>query len=185
MRHFVLTLAAVLILLLLVIFPPWGTSLSQPPTEVVVANLPSVQQIEGEVKVVGVVRQAELQRRLNLIVPSVARQDVTDLIEADGVTTDGFSELTVSLHGEARGTVGRDGSIGVVLIPDEPAVLEMLNDHGAFHFPIEVNVQLVRKGPAHFDVQQRFDLGFTRYKVYLYNSTDRTADANVYLYLTQ
>ncbi len=185
MRHFVLILAAVLILLLLIIFPPWGTSLSQPPTEVVIANLPAVQRIEGEVSIVGVVRQAELQRRLGLIIPSVAREDVTDLIEVAGVTTDGFSEVTVSLHGEARGNVEQEGWVGVVLVPDEPAVREMLNDRGAFHFPIEVKAKLDRKGPSHFDVQQRFDLGFARYKVYLYNSTDRTVDANVYLYLTQ
>jgi hypothetical protein len=185
MRHFVLILAAALILLLLVVFPPWGTSYSQPPTEVVVSNLPAVQRVKGEVSVVGVVRQAELERRVNLIVPSVAREAVTDLIEAESVTTDGFSQLTVSLHGEARSAVGRDGAIGVVLIPDEPAVLEMLNEYGVFHFPIEVQAELVRRGPAQFDVQKRFDLGFGRYKIYLYNSTDRTADVNVYLYKTQ
>ena len=184
-RHFVLIITTTLLLTLLVVFPPWGTSYSQPPTEVVVTNIPKVQQIEGKVSVVGVVRQAELKRRVKLIVPSVAREDVTSLIQAEAVTTDGFSELTVSLHGEARGTVGRDGTIGVVLVPDEPAVLKALDNHGVFHFPIEVKAGLTRNGPSHFDVQQRFDLGFASYKVYLYNSSDRTADVNVYLYLTQ
>lgn len=185
MRYSVLTLAAGLTLLLLVVFPPWGTSLSQPPSQVVVTNLPNVQRIEGEVSVAGVVRQAQIQRRPGLIVPTVAREAVTDLISADVLQSDSFSQVTVSLHGEARGTIEHEGWIGVVLIPDETAVLEMLNDHGAFHFPIELKAKLSPKGPAHFNVQQRFDLGFTRYRVYLYNTSDRTVDANVYFYLTQ
>jgi hypothetical protein len=185
MRHFVLIPAAVLILLLLVVFPPWGTSYSQSSRQVAVSNFPNVQRIEGEVTVAGLIRQAKLERRTDVIVTTVAREDVTDLIEAEPVSTDGFSQITVSLHGEARGAVGRDGSIGVILIPDEPSVQEMLNDYGIFHFPIEVQVGLVRKGPAQFNVQQRFDLGFGRYRVFLYNSTDRTADVNAFLYLTQ
>ena len=185
MRPLALVFAAVLILLTLIVFPPWGTSLSQPPTEVSVINLPHVQKIEGEVKVRGVIRQAALHRRLDLIVPSVAREDITDLIEADTITTDGFSQITVSLHGEARSPVEQEGWIGVVLIPDETSVWEILNDRGAFHFPIEVKSKLEPRGPTDFDVQHRFDLGFGRYKVFLYNSSDRTADVNVYLYLTQ
>ena len=184
MRKIILALAAALALLLLVSFPPWGTALSQQPAEVLVTNLPNILRVQGEVTVVRPVRHAETVRRLDLIVPSVPRDATTDLIEVESVATEGFTAVTLSLHGEVRGRTLADGAVGAVLVPDEIAVLEMLNEKGVLHFPVEVAAGVGAKGVTHFSAQVTADLGFPRYKVYLYNSTDRTADVDLYLYLT-
>ena len=63
--------------------------------------------------------------------------------------------------------------------------MEMFNERGVYHFPLEVAVDLTKKEQTDFSVQRQYVLGFPRYKVYLYNSTDRTVDVDLYVYLTQ
>lgn len=181
----ILTLAAALAAILFLTLPPWGTAHSLPPDEVVVTNLPAVQQIEGNVSVVGTIRHAVTGRRVNLIVPPVDRNATADLVELEPIDTDGFTAVTLSLHGQVRGRVLRAGSVGAILVPDETSVLEALNQRGIFTFPLEVASTLANKEETDFSVEKRFPLGFPRYRIYLYNSTDRTVDAHLYLYLTQ
>ena len=185
MHRMIWTLAAALVAILFLTLPPWGTAHSQPPDEVVVTNLPAVQQIEGKVSVVGTIRHAVTQRRVNLIVPPADRHATADLVELDPIDTDGFTAVTMSLHGQVRGTVLKGGTVGAILLPDETSVLEALNQRGIFQLPLEVTSALAVKEGTDFSVQKRFPLGFPRYRIYLYNSTDRTVDAHLYLYLTQ
>lgn len=184
MRQLILTLAAALAAILFLTLPPWGTAHSQPPDEVVVTNLPAVQPIEGTVSVIGI-RLGVTVRRVNLVVPPVDRQATADLVELDPVDTDGFTAVTMSLHGQVRGTVLKAGSVGAFLLPDEPSVLEAKDQRGIYTFPVEVSSALAAREETDFSVQKRFAVGFPRYRVYLYNSTDRTVDAHLYLYLTQ
>lgn len=186
MRKMLYCLAAVPAVALLAAFPPWGTAHSQPPQDVIVTNLPAVVNVEGKVSVLGTVRQSEIHRRLGLIVPPVERHRTSDVVEVEGIATDRFTGVTLSLHGAVRGTIGRAGEVGAVLVPDEESVLEMLREKGAYHFPIEVKVSLKdEEAEANFNVQRQFVLGFPKYRVYLYNATDRTVDLNLYAYLTQ
>jgi len=185
MRRLILTLAAALAAILFLTLPPWGTAHSLPPNEVVVTNLPDVVQIEGKVAVVGTIRHAVTVQRVNLIVPPVDRLAVADLVELEPIDTDGFTAVTMSLHGQVRGRALKAGSVGAILLPDQTSVLEALNQRGSFTLPLEVTSALTNKEETDFSVQKRFALGFPRYRIYLYNSTDRTVDAHLYLYLTQ
>lgn len=185
MKKKLLPLAALTVVLLLAVLPPWGTAHSQPPQEVLVTNLPNVVRVDGQVEVRGTVRHGSIVRRTGLVVPPAERRRTSDLVEAEGMATDGFTDVTLSLHGAVRGTIGRPGEIGVILLPDETSVLEALREKGAYHFPIEVKVSLNENvSEAPFSVQRRLPLGFPRYKVFLYNGTDRTVDLNVFAYLT-
>ncbi|HEX9735772.1 MAG TPA: hypothetical protein VGG06_27750 [Thermoanaerobaculia bacterium] len=184
MRRMILTLAAALAAILFLTLPPWGTAHSQPPDEVVVTNLPDVLKVEGEVSVAGTIRHASVVRRVNVIVPPADRHAIDDLVELDGVDTDGFTALTMSLHGQVRGTLLKPGSVGAILLPDETSVLEALNQRGVYSFPLEVKSTVAAKEETDFSDQKRHPLGFPRYRIYLYNSTDRTVDAHLYLYLT-
>ena len=184
MRKRLTVAAAALAALLLVLLPPWQSALSQSSKEVVVLNLPRVVPVEGKISVVGTVGHSAFTQRLNLIVPPVARHETANLLVADPVETDGFSAIALSLQGEVRGTVLRAGAVGVVLVPDEEPVLKAMREHGVLQFPLEVASTLAEGQDATFSVQQHLALGFPRYKVYLYNSTDRTVDVNLYLYLT-
>lgn len=186
MRKAILTLAALLAAFLLFSLPPWPKALSHQPQAVIVTNLPQVLPIKGKVSIVGTVRQGAIVRRINLIVPPVERDDVSDLVQAEDVVTDGFTGMILSLHGAVRGTIGQEGTVGAILVPDETSVLEMLREKSVFHFPVEAKVDLTRQvAEDDFSVQRRFDVGFPRYKVYVYNSTDRTVDVHLFVYLTQ
>ncbi len=184
MRKRLTVTAAALAALLLVVLAPWQSALSQPPEEVIVSNLPEVVPIEGKVSVVGTVGHSAFAKRLSLIVPPVGRHETADLVAADPVETDGFSAVALSLQGEVRGTVLRSGAVGAVLVPDEEPVLKTMREEGALQFPVEVASTLPQGLEAGFSAQQHQALAFPRYKVYLYNSTDRTVDVNLYLYLT-
>lgn len=184
MRKRLTVLAAALAVLVLILLPPWPSALSQPPEEVVVSNLPEVVKIEGKVSLVGTVGHSAFSRRLSLIVPPVARHETADLLVAESLETSGFTGIALSLHGEVRGTVLRAGAVGAVLVPDEEPILKSMREHGALQFPLEVTTTLAVGQDSTFSAQQHLALGFPRYKIYLYNSTDRTMDLNLYLYLT-
>ena len=184
MRKRFLVPAAVVAILLLITLAPWNTVLSQPPEEVVVSNLPEVVPIKGDVTVVGTARHGTMVRRLNLIVPPVARTETDNLVQAEAVETDGFTTVALSLQGEVRNTILRTGAVGALLLPDEEPFREAMREKGLLHLPLEVTATLPRKEEASFAAQEHFALSFPRYRVYLYNSTDRTVDVNLYLYLT-
>lgn len=185
MRKTLLALTAVSAAVLVAVLAPWSRAQSQRPQDVVVLNMPDVVKIAGEVEVLGTVRHSETVRRTGLVVPPVERRRISDLIEVEGIETDGFTEVTLSLHGAVRGTIGQAGEVGAILVPDEPSVLELLREKGVYHFPVEVKVSLEDQvAEAPFSVQKRMVLGFPRYKVYAYNSTDRTVDLNLFAYLT-
>lgn len=185
MQRLIWTLGAAVAALVFLLLPPWGTAQSQQSNKVQVINLPTVQQIEGKVSVVGTIRHGAIERRVNLIVPPVERDDVADLVEVEPIATDGFTAVTMSLHGQVRGTPLRAGAVGAILVPAEASVSEILNQRGVFHFPLEVTSEIAVKEEIDFNDQDRFPLGFPRYRIFLYNSTDRTVDAHLYLYLTQ
>ncbi len=185
MRKRLTVAAAALAALALFLFSPWLDAHSRQPSRIVeVSNLPEVVQIEGKVSVVGTIDHGDFSRRLSLIVPPVGRHEVNDLVVAEALETEGFSHVGLSLQGEVRGTVLRAGAVGAVLVPDEEPVLKAMREYGALQFPLEVTTTLAQGHDAVFSAQQHLALGFPRYRIYLYNSTDRTLDVNLYLYLT-
>jgi hypothetical protein len=184
-KTLLVALAAVSAVVLVAVLAPWSKAQSQRPQDVVVLNMPEVLKIAGEVEVLGTVQHSETVRRTNVVVPPVERRRTTDLIELEAIETDGFTQVTLSLHGAVRGTIGQSGEVGAILVPDETSVLEILREKGIFHFPVEVKVSPQEHlAEVPFSVQKRLVLGFPRYRVFLYNSTDRTVDAHLFAYLT-
>lgn len=152
---------------------------------VIVTNFPEVQRVRGAVAVPEPIPHSELVRRLDVIVPSVAPEATTQLVEAGTVDAVGFTHAVLGLRGEAQGSLGRDGTVGVVLIPEEEPVIQALLEEGRFEFPLEVRTAVTRAERGFFASDQpRFALGFPRYRVLLYNTADRSVSADVYVYLT-
>ena len=153
------------------------------PLPVAVVNFPETQNVEGRVGVTGVVAHARQVRIVNQVVPPVDRGATSDLIEAGVLDADGFTAAVLSLQGELRGTLGQAGPVGALLIPDDEEILELF-DRGKIHFPLEVTTTLNRKEITTFEAQAHLAVGFPRYRVYLYNSTDRGVDVDLFVYLT-
>lgn len=158
---------------------------ADPPERVVVTNFPEVQRVSGRLTVPEPVPHSALVRRLDVIVPPVDRGAATQLVEAGVVDAAGFTHAVLSLRGEVQGNLVRDGVVGVVLVPDEEPVLRALLEQGRFDFALEVEAPVLRVERGWFASEQpRHALGFPSYRVYLYNSSDRSVEADLFVYLT-
>jgi hypothetical protein len=153
--------------------------------QVEVVNLPEIQRIEGEVTFEGPLKTGSQVVFSDVVVSPVQRQNTGRLIRAGTVATDGFGYLVVSLAAEIKGTVTRKGTFGVLLVPEETEIERALRDDGVFLFPIEAKTDLPVGADSWVTApQKRFEIAFPRYAVYLYNSSDKSVSANLYVYLS-
>lgn len=153
--------------------------------DVRVNNFPETQQVKGAVSIDGTTSHAKSFKKEGIVVPTSRRNEPSELVFAGVVETDGFTSVTINLQGEVKSGSFTPGAIGVLLIPDEEPVLRALREAKRIQFSIESAARLNSGDSSFFNaeqVQQR--IAFSRYKIYLYNTTNRTAEANVYLYLS-
>lgn len=164
---------------------PAGTAAAAAIQEVFVTNWPPVQEVRGRLEIDGVVRLSTTTAKTALIVSPAARDDTTQWIEAGTIDTGGFGQVTLSLVGATKGEVGRTGTVGAVLLPDVPSVLEAFHDGGETLFALEVAADGVGPTTPFFASRQpRYPLGFSRYRVYLYNTTDKSTDVELHAHLS-
>lgn len=152
--------------------------------EVFVRNWPKVFPVEGMVEVKGPLSHSEMVRREGVIVTTSHRTEVSELVPAGSIETGGYTSVTVSLQGEVKASNTLDGTVGVLLVPEEEPVLRALRDAKRLQFPIEAACQLAKGGPGTFEsgpITQ--PVGFPRYRIFLYNTAPHAVEANVYLYL--
>ena len=183
-RHLPAVLSGAAAALLVLLFAPIRT-LSQEIQSVFVSNFPQVQPVSGDVRLSEPMPFAKQVRFNDLLVAPVPRRETTRLIEAGTLETQGFTHVVLSLRGQIGGSVVKAGDIGVVLIPDEPQIIEALDEQALIQFPLEaVAVGIDLRTPVFASNQPRFVIAFERYKVLLYNSTDKTARVDVFAYMT-
>ncbi|MCX7895947.1 MAG: hypothetical protein N2447_08370 [Thermoanaerobaculum sp.] len=193
-----LTASAVVVLaagLLLAPSFPSGAQAPQRPQPVFVVNQPETVQvhgevrlagpIEGEVSIRGPIPQGRAVVLGELEVPPVQKGEVARLVRAGSVSTEGFVNMVVSLVGMQRATPTRSGEVGVILLPAEELPLRAWEEHGQLLLAAEAHA-LSQPGPVPYFAAQplRATVAFPRYRVFLYNSSDRTVVVTVYVYLT-
>jgi hypothetical protein len=185
MRRLAAAAALTIAIVSLLFFTPTGSVLSDTVQEVWVKNFPAIQKIEGEVTVEDPVKLSELQTLVDVIVPPVSPSETTRLVEAGTLRTAGFAHVVLSLHGQVKGSVNKAGMVGAILIPDTQTVQEAFRELGVIHFPLEVTATGVSSATPYFaSSQPRHQIGFEAYRVFLYNTSDKTVTVNVYGYLT-
>lgn len=151
---------------------------------VAVTNFPDLYRVEGEVSIRGPIRSGSLVTLRDVLVPPVGRTDSTRLVNAGTITTDGFANVVVALAGQVKGDV-KGGTIGVLLVPEDETVVRALDEQGQFLLALEAKATGVTGRPAYFGSEpSRFAVAFPRYRVLLYNATDKTAAVTVYAYMT-
>lgn len=176
--------AATALLLFLGALPARGAS-EESVRSVRVINLPPVQRITGSVSIEGPVPHSSLVTFKDLSVPPVDPTETGRLIDGGTLQAEGFTALTLSLSGRAGGRSLRTGNVGAILIPDEDAVTRAFEEDGQVLFPLEMGAPLTQGAyRLTASAQQRFLLGFPRYRVRLYNTTDKTVTVNLFAYLT-
>lgn len=181
-RFAVVSLAAVAAIAL---FLPAGVAVSSEIQQVIVTNFPKIFPVEGTVAVKGPIRQALLVPFTEVTVPPVALQDSTRWIDVGLLESDGFSHVVLSLSGQIKGEVLKTASVGAVLLPDEEPVIRAFREKGELQFGLEVVASGVSPaGPYFASGQPRYQVGFPRYRVFLYNTSEKAVLVNLYAYLT-
>lgn len=150
--------------------------------DVHVNNFPDVQQIRGSVSIEGTTKYIKKE---GLVVPTSRRTEVSEMVYAGTIETDGFTSILISLQGEIRSDAFSSGTIGVLLIPDEKPILRTLRDAKRIQFPLECVVHTKSGDPVFFESEQvQRRIAFPRYQMYLYNTANKSVDANVFIYLS-
>lgn len=162
-----------------------GDGTAQEITPVQVVNLPEVQTVDGKVTVGEPVPHSRFVRLERVIVAPVGRADTTSLESVGPVDLAGFTHVVLSLRGESQGRLGRDGAVGAILVPDQEPIARTLLEAGRFQFALEVEAMARREDRGYFaSTSLRAPIAFPRYRVLLFNETDRSAEVDLYLYLT-
>ncbi len=172
-------IAAVLVL--------FGSTLAaaQEVVRVEVVNRPEVQKVAGDVRLKGPISSATGMRFQEVVVTPVERTETTRLTLVGTVSTEGFAWVTLSLAGEIKGTTTRGGTVGAVLVPAEEPIQRALTEDGLYLFPLEATAEVAvgARGWVR-DQRARLSVGFARYNLYLYNSTDKSVGTTVWVYLS-
>lgn len=176
----------VLALMLLFLTLPAAGAADEAIRAVRVVNFPAVQKVQGEVTIPVAVPHASLVSLRDVTVPPVEPSERGRLIDAGVVAAEGYTGVVLSLSGRAAGRALRSGAVGAYLIPDEETVMQAYEEDGLLQFPIEISAPLTQgTSRMHASQQERRTLGFPRYRVRLYNTTDKTVSVNLFAYLTQ
>jgi len=149
-----------------------------------VVNLETPHPVVGDVRVDGPIPHSAMFRMLDVISTPAAIHETTLWTDAGTVTTEGFTDVVVSIHGTLKGTVQLEGNIGVVLVPEEERILQSLAE-GELHLPLEASAKVARGQANYFSgMREPLPIGFPNYRVFVYNGTDRTASVDLFVYLT-
>lgn len=151
---------------------------------VFVTNFPETQRVEGTLKISEPVPLAALSTLSDLeVAPRLVPISVR-MTPAGTVVTDGFGAVVLSLRVNQVGHLLRSGEVGAILVPDEEPVLDAFTERGIAQFTLEVRATCGPGGPLCASIPTRQVVGFPRYKVFLFNTTERPVTVDLYAYLT-
>ena len=184
MARRLLTFAAVLAAILAFALVYESKAQSDDVTSVRVMNFPSVQPIHGTVVLDAPTPHAILVQRENVQVPPIKRSEITNLVNAGTIQTEGYTYAILSLQGEMKSQFWEAGTVGAMLVPEEGPVQRAMRDGQRIQFPMEVSTRIEAGDSTYWNAEQvRLNVGFGTYRVYFYNSTSKGAEANLYVYL--
>lgn len=124
-----------------------------------------------------------LASAVNVLVPQVARQDATNLIDIGTFETKGYSKLTLNLAGATTDTLRTGGTIGAILIPAVEPYESAFRNRGLLPASLEITATLAAGAAPEFMARQvRVEAGFPRYRVLLYNTTSNAANVAFFVY---
>ena len=179
-----LAVIAVAVVAGVLFFIPGQQVLPDEMSQVIVTNFPTIQPIEGGVSIVDPIPLSRQVTFNDVLLPPIRREETTRYLQAGVIESEGFTEIVLSLHGQVRGSVTRNGDVGVILLPEEEPIVQAFDEEGFIHFGLEATASVAPKIGWFASDQPRYTLGFGRYRVLLYNATDKTTDIDLYAYLS-
>jgi hypothetical protein len=118
----------------------------------------------------------------NVSVSGAERNEISKLTDAGVIATEGAGAIVVTVVGQLRGGAEKEGAVGVLLVPEVAPIDQAFRTRRALIAASEASAH-VSKGDSSYFVSkpQRFDVGFPRYRILLYNSTGAFVTASVYV----
>ncbi len=136
----------------------------------------TVEKMEGSEALIGL---------RGLMVPPVARSEVTNLIDAGTIDTAGYTHMTLNLAAELKGTAANRGVVGALLLPDVEPFRRAWRTLGLVPASVDFTAGATPESGSYLLAsQQTFEVGFPRYRVLLYNSTGASATVAFFAYRT-
>lgn len=162
---------------------PSAQAAAQDAERVVVTNFPEVQRVSGTVVVSQPIPQTAPQRFEAIVSPG-ALADPSSYTEAGLLDATGFGAASLSLMGTLQGRIAADAPVGALLLPDVPEAVAAFRQHGIAPFALRVQAQASATESGIFHAEPaHVELAFPRYRVLLYDTTPRTAEVVLYVYL--
>lgn len=154
------------------------------PGEVRILNFPEVQEVEGEVEVKSAIPAASLASFPETLVAPTGATDPTQWAFVGRLDAAGWRHAVLSLAGEVRGRGGA-GEVGAVLVPDVAMAARAFEDGQVLLFPLKVSTEVAPDSLWVASEQPEVRLAFPRYRVYLYNASERSVALRLHAYRTQ
>lgn len=148
-----------------------------------ISNFPEIQTVDGGVEIAEPIPSNEMIRFPDITVTTVQRHQTNRLISGGVLETGPFTAVSLSLGGFVEGTPPEPATIGAVLVPDEDFVLEAFKE-GVYLFPIEVTMTIPQESLPYVGTRsETHQLTFPSYRVYFYNTSQRTVKTQLYAFL--
>jgi hypothetical protein len=161
-----------------------GTLGFQETTRSFVVNLQDPHPIEGTVVVPTPIPHSKVVSFTDIVVAPATGGETGLWTGAGSLDTSGFTSVVLSLHGQLRGSPTARGVVAVALVPEEENILRAFAE-GEVHLALEARADPVPSGGFYFSGSAAgLPVAFPQYRIFLYNTTDRSAAVNVFAYLT-
>ena len=153
------------------------------PQAVVVTNFPDTQVISGTVAIERPLPTTRLVTLKALVTPG-GPTNVADLTEGGALDGTGFSFATLSLAVDVQGSLAGPGKVGAMLVPDQSDIQSVMRSYGVVQFPLTVEAPVAPSAAGiHQSQSEAVRLAFPKYRVFFYNTSPRTSEVTLYVYL--
>ena len=126
-----------------------------------------------------------LMEKRGIVVSPVDRSELQSLVDAGTIETEGFSDIVLNMAGMPSAANRKAGVVGAILIPDIPPFDEAFHKWGILPAVIELTADVKAGETSFIAKQKRFDVGFPRYRILLYNTTDSNMTVAFFAYRTR
>jgi hypothetical protein len=160
-----------------------GPMLAEGLQDVSVVNFPPVQKVDGQVAVTNPLRLATDHWRAKYTVLPSRPDQVRDVTDGGRLATNGYGRVRISLAGVATSRVVAPGTVGVLLVPDDPDISELWQESGIAQLSQRVEAQVRPNERGIFEAAPIDVLpAFSSYRMYLYNTLGSSVELRIHAY---
>jgi hypothetical protein len=119
-------------------------------------------------------------------VAGAERTEVSRLTDGGVVSLPNASAMVVTVAGELKGRADRNGEVGVLFLPNVPFFDSLFRSRRILLAASEASAAIASGDSSYFVTKpKRLEVGFSSYRLLLFNTTGTAVTANVYVYASR